>query len=431
MCKIDALATAGRPNRGGAGLRGTDMSTSSRSARRGVLMGGAAALALAAGIGAASCAPSGQGGDGRVDSPAALQAALASARPGETIRLAPGVYPAVAIHDLKADGVTITSADPAHPAVINDLALQHASGLAFTNLEFAFPEAANDKDAEGSFGARVNNSSDIRFDHDNFHGALGKDPVLDIKGLHIVQSQHVVISNNEFQFLRVGIHTKIDDHIAITGNSFHDIRVDGIDNSASSDEDVSGNNFTTFHRVGEPPTGGDHGDAIQFWTLQDIASENITVTDNVIVQGTGRNFQGIFVQALPQHGQPFRHVTIKGNIIIGGSRNGILVAGAQDVTLADNTIVALAGETIMPIVRIEDTDGITLTGNAATKYAVKNTTHMSETGDKVSGTVPDRGLPLLKSWLSAHPHTVTVGPTSPEALTGRPSAALPSSSKPA
>jgi hypothetical protein len=392
-----------------------------RSGRRGALLGGAATVALAAGAGAAfwplaSCAA--KGGDAAVDSPSALEAALASAHAGQTIRLAPGVYPELVIHDLKG-GVTITSADPAHPAVINGLKMSGVDGVALTELEFSFPEA-QDEQGTNRFGAMVTDSNDIRFDHDHFHGVLGKVAVMDIKGMQIVSSQHVVVSNSEFQALRVGLHNKQNRYVTITGNNFHNIRVDGIDNGDTSDEVVSGNNFSEFHRMGEQPTGGDHGDAIQFWTSKAESAENITISDNVVVQGAGRNNQGIFVQALPRGGQPFKHVTIERNLIVGGSPNAIGVNGAEDVKITDNMVVALAGAPLTPSIRIQNTDGVVLANNSSAEYALKrNNARMSENGDRPAGAVSDGGMRVLQTWLAAHPRAIKVGPTTPEALTGK------------
>jgi hypothetical protein len=353
-----------------------------------------------------------------VNSVASLKAAIASAKSGQTIQLAAGTYSGVSISKVNLSGVTITSADPGHKAVLTGLTVANSSGLAFNNLEFSFADAANNAGTT-AVGVQVTNSSSISFDHDSIHGTLNNDPTLDIKGLLLSSDTNVSVTNSEFQQLNVGIQERGNTGVTISGDNIHDIRADGIDNSGSSNVTITNNTFSNFWKVGQEVTGGDHGDAIQFWTQNGQApNTNITITNNVMVQGQGRNFQGIFVQDMTSGGVlPFQHLTISGNFIVGGSDKSIEVLGAQGLTLTDNTIVRLAGQTQNPMIQLQNVDGATLANNTAPLFNLKNNdTHIVATNDNISSTVSDNGLSVLTAWLGQHSHPISVGLASPTQL---------------
>src|SRR5579862_2201829 len=212
-------------------------------------------------VGAAACwaaDPSGSGAPVRDASE--LNAALASARAGRTIELAPGTYSGVECKNVDPGGqVTITSADPSHRAVITDLTVSRCGGLSFKGLEFNFPAAAPDMTPD-VVGVRVLLSHDIGFEGDSIHGTLDGDPTNDIRGVHIERSSNVAVRNNEFQQLLVGVRNRADSNITISGNNFHDIRMDGIENEDTSHIVIQDNVFSSFFPVGEVATGGDHPD---------------------------------------------------------------------------------------------------------------------------------------------------------------------------
>jgi hypothetical protein len=348
-----------------------------------------------------------------------LLAALSAAVSGDTIKLAAGTYSGVSINGLNLSGVTIESADTSHRAVLTDLSVTNSSGLAFDNLEFSFAAASSDAGTT-AFGMSVTQSSNISFDHDSIHGTLDHDPTLDIKGLLLANDTSVSVTNTEFQQLRVGITQRTNTGVTISGDNFHDLRVDGIDTTGSSNVTISDNNFSNFWRVGTPATGGDHGDAIQFWT-QDGQSPNTdtTISNNVMVQGQGTIFQGIFLQDLSTGMVlPFQNVIISGNLIIGGSLNAINVKGAENVSITDNAVVALAGSvTPTPMVQLQVVNGATLSNNSAPKFQIDSlSSNIIQSNDVITSAAGDGGLSTLTNWLSQHSHPMGVGFTSANQL---------------
>lgn len=358
-----------------------------------------------------------------VTTTAALNAAIKTAHAGDVIQLAAGTYSGVTVQNFSSAGaVTITSADPNHHAVITDMQVNNSSGLNFTNLEFSFA-ASTTAAGVNAFGIQVLSSQNVNFDHDSIHGTLDHDPSTDIRGLNLQGDSNVNVTNSEFQQLYVGIHNLDTTNVTISGNNFHDIRSDGVDNTGVSQLDISDNSFSNFYRVGEPLTGGDHGDAIQFFTQTGQSSmTDITVANNVMVQGAGRNFQGIFVQDMSGGAIPYHNVNITGNLIVGGSDMAIYVGGttglaATDVTISNNTIVqtAPAGQTPVPAIHLYNADA-TLTNNIATRYVYWGTNQVTESGDKVSAPVTDNGLATVTAWMGQNSHPMAIGYTSPTEL---------------
>ena len=80
-----------------------------------------------------------------VSSATALSTALRSAAAGDTIQLTSGNYGQMWIDGTRIFGgeVVITSADPAHPAVIEYLNVRNAQGLAFRQVEIGMEAGAS------------------------------------------------------------------------------------------------------------------------------------------------------------------------------------------------------------------------------------------------------------------------------------------------
>jgi len=325
-----------------------------------------------------------------VDSPAELSVQLAAARPGETILLKAGVYEPILIAGVRAQRVTVASADPRKPAILTGLKVLNSSGLTFRDLEFQVPEGR-------VYVFQVQRGSrDIRFDRLNIHGVLDGNTDADGGGLLIERSENISVTRSEFQELFFGIHHTGVTGLRISGNRFHDIRMDGIRGGGSSKVLISDNSFRDFHPLGMGGTG-DHADAIQFWTTNSTRSaSDITVTRNDFVRGTGRHIQGIFLN--DEVGNlPYRQVTITGNLIAGGEWNGVYVAGGAEVTIKDNVI---AGFTDMSSeIRLKNVDGVVVTGNSANAYLIANTvTRAQVAGNVTAPKTDDAGRAAFAQW---------------------------------
>jgi Ca2+-binding RTX toxin-like protein len=323
-----------------------------------------------------------------------LQAALRSAGPGNTIQLASGVYSGVNLSNLSfASGVTITSMDSQHPAVLTDLNVDKSQGLNFTNLELA-----TSKGASTVYSFKVANSSDVHFVGVSVHGVMDNDPTTDMAGISLTNSSNVSIENSELQQLGNGILALQSSGVRIVDNYIHDIRTDGLDANGSSNVTIDGNYFTNFTSA-----PGDHSDAIQFFTQNTNASaHDITVSNNLIVQGGGSPMQGVFITDQSNGALPYMNVSITGNAIVGGLWNGIDVLGGQSVTVSNNHVVTLAGAAggYKPWITLGAVSSATVTNNDASTFTLPS--GVVQSGNTTTGPVTDGGYAEVHNWFSGH-----------------------------
>lgn len=300
-----------------------------------------------------------------VTTQADLISALQAAKPGDVVRLA-GKFGQLGIPSRVYGGVTL-----AGPAVIAGLKASTVSGLTFTDLEFALP-VAKDEVGSNANGVRLINCRDVHFRKVHVHGAKPGDP-LNICGVSFSGCSNYSVENSELDNLRVAITQGLGDHAAFTGNHFHDIRIDGIDSTACSFVTIARNRFDNFHHLGHPNTpDGDHSDAIQFLTAgHPLRMRDITIEDNLIVQGAGEVMQGMQIQDESKGKVPFANVIIRRNTIIGGNWNGIHLTDCTGGEISDNTLACIGyvspasidfqhprGTVTTPWVRLERCTGV-------------------------------------------------------------------------
>ena len=343
-----------------------------------------------------------------VNSNKALTAALSHAHAGDTIALAAGTYSKVVLNNFSSSGaITVTSQDAKHEAVLTGLEVLNSKGVNFNNLEFSF--AMGDGSAT-PHGIMVRNSQNVHFFNDNIHGVLSADPTNQVTGIGIANSSNVSVQNSDLHDLHTGVTAGSDTNVTITGNYIHNIRVDGLEAMADNTITVSGNTFTDFHHLGlvsviDPTTGkgGDHSDAIQFWTTgQSVGSSNVTISDNVISQGNGRDMQGIFVQ--DSNGNlPYTNLHVTGNLIIGGNWNGIMVDDAKGGVIANNTVQGLNNQNQSPWIKVQNSTGTTLSNDSAKLIGLADhNTGLIQTGNKSVAIVSDGGRSEITNWLHSH-----------------------------
>jgi nitrous oxidase accessory protein NosD len=269
-----------------------------------------------------------------VASATALENAVMWARPGSTIRVAPGEYPQLVIKRM-VDGAPIRITGP-REARINQLLFMKAGGWRVEGVTLvggigkAMPlDIAASKDImltgvkltgstpdpgprwEESNGMVIRNSENIVF-------ALGE-------GTHVKQiasirdSYGVVIEGNRFTNSREGLMVRATHGLVIRHNLFlgweprFDIR--------------------------------EHPDMIQFFTQHvPTGSTMVTIEGNYLSAGQDRAVQGIFVRAeayeagrspLGYH----RDFTIRHNVYYGSSRHGITIGNIRGLTIENNTII--------------------------------------------------------------------------------------------
>jgi hypothetical protein len=334
----------------------------------------------------------------QIDNGSALLSALRTAHADDQILLAGGDYGRLKLQDIQIDGqVTITSADPGHPAMFQYLSISNSHGLTFSGLEIDV--------RPGSLGIGVGRSSDIRFENMNVHGTVDGEYTRDGDGMTVRNSTNVTVANSTFHDLGSGITHIEGDGLVLSGNSFHDIRSDGIHGTRSSDVTIADNTFTDFH-----PYGADHPDAIQFWTNGDVPASNITITGNTITRGDGGKIQGIFLG--DESGAGYKDVTITDNAVIGGMYHGIRLVNGDGAVVSDNLVVGYKDMTSW--IQVKDSSHFVAEDNQATSFIIDNYDLLGHGNEFLQQTVIG-DLSALTDWLGADGRPPAVDPAPPPA----------------
>lgn len=324
-----------------------------------------------------------------VSTAAELLASVKLAQPGDEIRLAPGQYSGVALKGILPSGnITITSADPANPAVFSDLTISGSSNLTIANVKMVVPD-----NSYTYYHFQILTSSNIKVVNSVFDGP-GMNPVQSTTGLIVRNSVNISVDHSEFKNLVFGAAFLENKGVSVTNSVFHDIRTDGIRGGGNFQVNFSYNYFTDFH-----PATGEHADAIQFWTTNTTApTSDINVIGNTIVRGaTGSPIQGIFFRD-ELLTLPYSNVMVKDNIVIGGSYNSITLDGVISGTVTGNSVIAFPDQDAW--IRTQNTtDQLVLNSNTAFKYV----TQFNELVDNSTiAAVTDGGLAALQAWSSTH-----------------------------
>ena len=326
-----------------------------------------------------------------VSSSSALLSAVKNAADGDVIQLAAGNYGRISLTGVNfASGITISSADPDQAAVLTGLKVTGSSGLNFDGIEFSLSPA------DKYFPITVGTSSDIHFSNLDVHGLKDGDSSNDAMAMMIRESRDVSVTDSAFEDLHHAVNFLDSAKITLSGNSFRTIRSDGIRGGGTDDLVISDNYFTDFY-----PVGADHPDAIQIWTTNTAKSaSNITITGNVVERGQGGIIQGIFLRDQSGGDRPYQNVTISDNIVLGGMYNGISVGNAQGLTISDNVVGAFSDQKSW--LRIDNSTGVSLSGNAASSYVLNNVGYVENQNNSTTGPVSGTGQDLLKNWLDGH-----------------------------
>lgn len=335
-----------------------------------------------------------------VSSSAELLAALSKAQGGDEIRLSSGSYEGIRIQDVHFDvPVTITSSDPGSMAVLHDLQVTGSSGLTFSTLEFA--EIVEDRD----LGFTVYGSSNISFEDLKVHGPDNMGSGIESALMMIRNSSSVSVTGSEFYSASYAINMLNNDGVTISDNFFHDIRIDGVHAGDVSNLTVDGNLFTDFH-----PVTGDHPDAIQIWSTGQYGSmHDISITDNMVVRGTGEMIQGVFIHETNGGATPYYNVSITGNLVSGGMGNGIMLNNAVDSVIADNVVQGY--EDSKSWIRVTNVSQTVIEDNQSAYYLADGVNVTKEvTADGTNALIAlatDSGEGVVSSWLKLHPDFLT------------------------
>jgi Ca2+-binding RTX toxin-like protein len=328
-----------------------------------------------------------------VSNTAQLQASLASAHGGDTILLQAGTYSGVSLyHQDFGAGITISSADPTHQAVLTNFNMDTVQGVTFSHLDLQVLTPAY-------VGFNIYSSSHISFDQDHVYGQPGA-PDANVEGMRFFDSSYIAFTNSEVEQLAHGVSVARSDHILIAGNNIHNVNSDALDLSQVSDAMIRGNVLHDFF-----PTDGNHPDAIQFGTAgTTVASHDVTISDNLIYRGSGENTQGIFMG--DEVGNlAFQNFSITGNTIIGTGSSALRATHNSGLAINGNNLVTLAGGDATNLL-IQSSDHVTSASNTASSIsmtAANGNTNVVETNDVGNAaSVDDQGASVIQQWLATH-----------------------------
>lgn len=305
---------------------------------------------------------------------AGLKSALAAAQGGETIVLQDGDYGTMALSGSFGAEVMLVS-ENLHGARFTGLKISGSSHLTLDGLHLDYVAGQNNTHYASPF--KINTSSHITLRNSLIDG----DDMLKAadagtgyptgRGLIVGKSQDIVIENNEVRTFWKGIGVGTSSNVTLRGNDIHDMRSDGINVAASNGVVIEANQIHDF-RVN--PLTGDHPDMIQIYSsAHSTVPQNIVIRDNFLNIGDGTSTQGIFithnVTSKTAHGADvaFENISVTDNVIVNGHVNGLVVDTTHNLVVANNTLLTPpeAGLNAPRLSVDTASTGVTLTGNIA------------------------------------------------------------------
>jgi hypothetical protein len=327
-----------------------------------------------------------------------LSAALKAAKPGDTIRLPAGTYSGLSLDGFSfaAPGVTITSDDPAQPAVLTNFNIGMGSGfsgLTFSRLDLKVL-------TPNWSGFNIYSSQHITFDHVHVYGPAGA-PDPDVQAVNFFDCSYITFTNSEVEQVSHGLSISRSDHVVVSGNNIHHVNSDTLDFVQVSNAVISGNALHDFFT-----TDGNHSDAMQFGTANStVASHDVTISDNLIFRGGGGNTQGIFIS--DELGtMPFADFTVADNLIIGTGSSAIRPTHSAGITITGNELLTLVGGDPTPLL-VQDSDRVSASGNAAVAISVEakdGNTNVTLGQNALNAPVSHAEADArVRAWFAAHP----------------------------
>jgi len=326
-------------------------------ARIAVCAAAVSAMLAHTGLAAAETRASAAGkADITVTSPAELAVALRNST-YKTIALAPGNYGNVTLHGLSA-GVRIGAADPGAQPVFSGLAISNVDGLTLANITIkpsARPEGKYDNLVNVE-GARRLLMTGLTLD-----GSVAP-PDLEFRGVFLQKSSEIVVSDCRFSGFYRGLVGLAVDDVTVTHNDISGMSSDGINFAQASNVTITRNRFGAFQT-----TEDSHADYVQFWSAgTDEPSRNVTVAENLMLQGDGSDVQGIFL-AFDTH-LAAHNIAVRDNVIVQSSPHGISLYNVVGASVEHNLVVAMPTAKYKVAIRMIGTSDGTASNNLASGY---------------------------------------------------------------
>lgn len=328
-----------------------------------------AALFANAGMAAASADTAADKADVTVSSPAEFAAALRNTR-YKTIALAPGDYGNVTLSSLPA-GIRIGAAEPTKPPVFSGLTISNVDDLTLANI--AVKLNAPPKSKYQSL-VNIEDAKNLRLTGLTLNGAAAP-PETEFRGVLLHKSSQVTVSDCSFSgFYRALVGLAVD-QVTLTHNDISEMSSDGFNFAQARNVTIARNRFGAFQTTAES-----HADYVQFWsTGTDEASSNITVAENLMLQGQGAGAQGIFLEFEPR--LPAHNVTVRDNVIIQSSPHGISLYNVVGATVQRNLAVAAPISKYKVAIRMIGVSDGRVSNNISNAYGFEATRNVTREGN--------------------------------------------------
>ncbi|MCA0942162.1 right-handed parallel beta-helix repeat-containing protein [Salipiger pacificus] len=317
----------------------------------------------------------------RVAGPQELRAALARARGGEVIALAPGDYGTLGLRGAAAAfdrPLTLRSADPDDRARFERIALRGARNLVLEQLDFHHqPEAGESKllamlevRGSGDDPARGITVRGCRFAGAPVADGVGADPRDAVAvarqqglvtgnyagmGIRMQNAEDVAVTGNEVTGVYRGFSLERVAGLEVSGNLVHDVRSDGMTFGQLEHARIERNIVRDLHpwRHAEAEHRGDHPDLMQFWTTNsDAPTRDVVIRGNLLVQravGENDRAQGIFMRNSKAEADDaseeffFRDLVIEDNVILSAHINALVVGESIGLSVSGNLLLQEPG----------------------------------------------------------------------------------------
>lgn len=294
-----------------------------------------------------------------VSTPDELLTALGTATGGETIYLRSGNYGDISLSNLHFTSMVTIASEDSLGATFTGMIINSSDNLRLDNVEVE--NILNPDEPDWTIAVSINGSSNIEIINSDLHGSIDGNYNNDGFILNVKDSSNLLLSNNSFHDANKAALIYTSDGVQILNNDIYDIRSDGFDFIGVVNLNIIGNDFINFH-----PASGDHADAIQFWNNgSPVSSGNVTITNNTFLQGSGDEFQSIFIS--DHAGLPYYNFTISENVIYNGSPHGITAFAGTDFIITNNTLLKSPTGQHVPVILIGDPAGpIQVSNNVST-----------------------------------------------------------------
>lgn len=264
-----------------------------------------------------------------------LAAALADARAGDEIQLAPGSYGDLSLDGLSFPGtVLITSQYPGTPAQFDSVLISDSSNIAMDSLHIDNPFNG----VSGSSVVRIEDSQGISISNSEINGRVDDD-YTGHYGIYVVRGSDIQIMNNSVHDVKDGVTIMDSNNVDVVRTQFDYLGNDAIKVGGTDTILLDGNvGPNEWHMEAEA-----HADFIQFQiSPSGAASRNVVITNNVAIHGNVTRggihegeFQGIFASA------DVHNVLVENNLIVNDMVRGISI-GDSDTVIRNNTVLNMS-----------------------------------------------------------------------------------------